>query len=206
MEESIKKKAIDNLIKLLKGVKEGIHLLIFVRKCETLTDEIDRKNYDLIVNHLTNNRIPCLCVNTNAENERNLMCWWDNNKSMFSERKFHFRNGVSVCCSDLKSRRDYTEERNESKNILWNAIFINILEKPVVLYRERSSMMEIVLKVQNFISNSRIFNLFTFNDIKQFFEGTNNERSIKRREFKSLLINEGLSDTEAEEIINGFDT
>jgi predicted GTPase len=81
-----KKEAILKLIKLIKRLKDGLSLILYVRKAEALT-ELDQKNLELIT-VFTEDKIPVLIVNTNADNEKNVMNWWDRNVDIFKKNRF----------------------------------------------------------------------------------------------------------------------
>lgn len=115
--------AIKNLIKLLGNLSEGLNLLIYVRNCVAL-DELDEKNFE-IMNKITRGKVPCLCVNTGAENEINLMDWWNkNSKILIANENVEFKDGVSVCCGTAPNPRInevYKSLHNESKEIILDA-------------------------------------------------------------------------------------
>jgi predicted GTPase len=209
-----KKEAVINLIDLFKKIKEGINLIIYVRKCDAL-NEIDEKNFTLIMDCLTENKVPCLCVNTWAEGEDKLMDWWNNNKDIFDKHDIlKFKDGVSVCCgvSSNKNMESLLREyRQESKEILWNAIKANKLDLPVVLITEKRWIMKMVLKSMNFILHVKILHRFSLVDVKKFLLG-NIETKINRKDklnkkaqLEEILKNDGFSPEDARDIIYSFD-
>jgi predicted GTPase len=200
-----KKEAILKLIELIKSLNDGLSLILYVRKAEALT-ELDQKNLELIT-VFTENKIPVLIVNTNADGEREtVMNWWKRNEHIFRQNdKFVFTDGVSVCVGHAEDEdldRILENKRIQSKQILWDAIRRNKLDSPLIFIKNRSYSLQLVLKVMQKIWNFRIFNLFSLSDIGDFFRP---DRSLSREaELKNLLIDEGFEANEAIDITLSF--
>jgi len=76
---------LNSLTDLMKNTSEGVNLLIFVVKVSELKKPEIRNQYDLIVNQLTQNRIPVILVVTNCE--QNIQ-----SEGIFEEQCHHSRN------------------------------------------------------------------------------------------------------------------
>jgi GTP-binding protein EngB required for normal cell division len=195
-----KKKAILKLIELIKSLNDGLNLILYVRKAEALT-ELDQKNLELIT-VFTENKIPVLIVNTNADDEKSVMNWWNRNENIFKESKnFVFTDGVSVCvgyAEDEDLDKILEKKRIQSKQILWDSFRKNRLERPKKFIENRSYALQLVLKVMQKIWNSKVFYFFSLSDIGDFFMPS--KRLSKEEQLKKLLKDEGLKENEADDI------
>jgi predicted GTPase len=179
------KEAIKQLVKLLHSFRDGLSLIIYVRKCEVFT-QLDEANLKLM-SHITKKAIPIICINTFAENETNLNDWWIRSEKGMKEY-FNFNDGCSVCCIDeIKNKRleqVYESCRNESKNLIWEKIRDNKTNAPVVLITENSWIRNILLDVMYW---------FKFKFLFSFLNKTENEI---QNEFKKVLKLNGFEKDE----------
>lgn len=146
-------KAIKDLIELITKTKSGLNLIIYVRKCEPITN-MDEKNYDIIIKTLFANRMKTLVVNTFAEqyatDGKTMNTWWNQNKFFFAERNIPFDGGLSACVSPSvgNPRFDaiYREYSEQSKSAIWEAIIKHKSEHPIA---NQGTYREILIRVWN---------------------------------------------------------
>jgi predicted GTPase len=142
------KEAIEQLVNLLQSFRDGLSLILYVRKCEAFT-QLDEANLKLM-SHITKKEIPMICINTGAENEKNLNDWWTSSKTEIS-KFFNFSDGCSVCCIDEIKNKIFTKMyelmRNESKNLIWKIIREKKAKYPVIVFTEKNWIRNSLLDV-----------------------------------------------------------
>jgi GTPase SAR1 family protein len=204
-----KKKAILQLIELIKSLKDGLSLILYVRKAEALT-ELDQKNLELIT-VFTEDKIPVLIVNTNADNEKNVMNWWDRNVDIFKKNEnLVFADGVSVCvghADDEDLDKILEKKRIESKQILWDAFSKIKLDSPKKFIENRSYALQLLLKVMEKISKFKTFITDLFKSDKRLSKEDGelkNDQILKlskEEQLKKLLKDEGFEENDANDLV-----
>jgi hypothetical protein len=129
--------AIRHLFNLIKSLRNGLNLLIYVRRIRPLST-IDAQNIKLI-KFLMKDKVPLICVNTGCENNMN---WWEEEKNNANITQFILKDGCSVCCIDIsklnndEDKEFYIKKLKQSKQILLEKIKANLLREPYIFYRD----------------------------------------------------------------------
>jgi hypothetical protein len=188
--------AICQLVDSFRQIKR-INLIVYVRKCEALT-EVDEKNYHLIIRILLQSKVKALCFNTYADNEADQMDdWWRRTERIFNTRSLKFSTGCSVIAGRPKAsignkalQLVYDDYLKRAKEILWQSI-----EKSVKLGCDEC------------IELSAVNWKFFFIGFINYFFGTNfdvnkprDADSLRRELTQTGLLNEG----EAAQLANKF--
>ena len=152
--------AIEKLFDLIKSLRNGLNLLIYVKK-KGPTTQTDDKNLQL-VKFMINKNVPCVCVITECETS---MGWWEKEKKETSLSQFKFKDGCSVCCIDLEKLEPddasfYVGKRDVSKIKLLNLIKKNISPKPHVLYDDHTGFMKLFAEIWYFIKHKTLIKWF----------------------------------------------
>jgi predicted GTPase len=88
--------SIAKLIQLLRSLKSGLNLLIFVTRAPRITD-VTKKNYDLFVEIVADKKIPVICVVTGLENEDSMSDWIKQNQPSYTKANMKFISMVGTC-------------------------------------------------------------------------------------------------------------
>jgi len=151
--------AIQKIFKLLKSLRNGLNLLIYVRKKEPFS-KTDTQNIE-ILKLLIKDKVPCLCVITGCETNMN---WWEEEKKNTNITQFKFKDGCSVCCIDISKLNNeddkefYTKKQKQSKQILLEKIKANLLSDPYIIYIDRIGFMKIFSELRYFFRHNKPFN------------------------------------------------
>jgi len=192
------KEAIEDLIDLLAEIRDGFHLIIYVRRISALT-KLDKQNYDLIKT-LTNGQIPCICVNTGAENIDPINKWWEDHKNVFERAEYNFKDGLSVCTvvgTKPEFERIYKILREQSELLLWSCIMDNRLDEPIAVIQKNSEIWTKLLTIIDTVWNWKIpvFNI-GLTDV------TGEIRDEVVITFKRLLRDHNFDDNKITKIVN----
>jgi len=94
----VDKKAISRLIKLVKSLKDGVNLLIFVMKKDRIKKTLE-ENYKLFVEAICMNNVPVILVVTHCEHYDDMDQWWRDNLKHFESYGMIFKYCTGVCAS-----------------------------------------------------------------------------------------------------------
>ena len=127
--------AIRHLLNLIKSLRNGLNLLIYVRRIGPFST-IDAQNIQLM-KCLLKDGVPFLYVNTGCEPNMN---WWKEQQKNTNITQFKFKDGCSVCCIDIsklnndEDKEFYIKKLKQSKQILLEKIKANLLREPYIFY------------------------------------------------------------------------
>jgi len=158
--------SIRQLLSLLKTTKEGFSLLIFVKKCERLT-EVDRNNYELFCGSICERKIPIICCCTNADNtDGEIEDWWINNRDTFFQSGMQFQNGISGCYSSNKRLFEINKPLMDKTKIMTLKIINETkASRNYSLVQDNTSMKYLFVRIWNsFCSFSGIKWFIVFSD------------------------------------------
>eukprot|EP01006_Ploeotia_vitrea_P003916 TRINITY_DN113500_c0_g1_i1.p1 TRINITY_DN113500_c0_g1~~TRINITY_DN113500_c0_g1_i1.p1 ORF type:complete len:307 (+),score=11.78 TRINITY_DN113500_c0_g1_i1:50-922(+) len=119
--------ALTTLLRLVQASKSGYHLLVFVMRCGTITDA-DQKVYDLIVNKVTEGRIPVLIVVTHCEfatQGESMQSWVDANHKHFENANMPAAEILGTCfkvCRNTLFMDLLNDLRQSSVAAVWEAV------------------------------------------------------------------------------------
>jgi hypothetical protein len=148
--------AIQKLFNLVKSLRDGLNLIIYVRKKEPFS-KIDTQNIELL-KLLMKDKVPCLCVITGCEANMN---WWEEEKKNTNVTQFKFKDGCSVCCIDIsklnndEDKEFYTKKQKQSKQILMEKIKANLLPDPFKIYNDQIGFMIIFYELVYFFRHNK---------------------------------------------------
>lgn len=156
------KDSIAQLIKLLHESKDGYNLLIQVMKAPRITDTL-KQNYELFYKKMTDCNVPILLVVTGCENEDPMMQWVDDNRIHFESEDLLYSEIFATCfAKGGRLEPVYTELRQESAQIIFNAIEEYALEEPKKLYKSAEELDDVLKKIWNYFCDSLNIQKFRF--------------------------------------------
>jgi len=111
------KDAIISLYSLLKGLEDGISLLVYCVRGPRVRDTTVR-NYTMFHDGLCDQKVPIVLVVTGLEQEDPMDEWWDRNRDVFLEQKMLFAG--QACTTATRGKRKsglymFEREYEESK-------------------------------------------------------------------------------------------
>ncbi|CAF1196169.1 unnamed protein product [Rotaria magnacalcarata] len=110
--------AVEKFEKLLKSLKEGIHLLLFCIRMGRLS-QATKDSYKLFVDTLCDNKVPCLLVITHCESEDVFGLWWlDNMNTIAEQLRYKFHDGISVTTRKTGKHACLEDYKTSRKNLL----------------------------------------------------------------------------------------
>ena len=127
-------KAIEGLYRLMRGLDDGVSLLVYVVRGPRLSDSI-RKNYELFYEIFCQKKVPIVLVITGLEHEEDMDGWWGRNEAAYSDEKMTF---VDVACiTATKGKRDvfaqeYEESREKVEELILGQCFKSAWVPPAV--------------------------------------------------------------------------
>ena len=115
-------KAIEALYQLMRGLDDGVSLLVYVVRGPRLSESI-RKNYELFYEIFCQKKVPIVLVITGLENEDDMDGWWERNKEAYKDENMTFA-GAS-CITAIKGKKDmfaeeFEESRGKVEELVWN--------------------------------------------------------------------------------------
>ena len=117
-------KAIEALYGLMRGLDDGVSLLVYVVRGPRLSDSI-RKNYELFYEIFCMKKVPIVLVITGLEHEEDMDGWWERNKAAYID-EMTFAD--AACITAIRGKKDiFAEEFEESRckveRLVWNNCF-----------------------------------------------------------------------------------
>ena len=118
-------KAIEALYRLMRGLNDGVSLLVYVVRGPRLSHSI-RKNYELFYEIFCQKKVPIVLVVTGLENEEDMDSWWKRNEAAYGEEKMTFSD--AACITAIKGKRDmfaqeFEESRVKVEGLIWDHCF-----------------------------------------------------------------------------------
>jgi small GTP-binding protein len=111
-------KAIRHLNHLLKGLADGISLLVLCIRAPKIKIE-DRQNYKMFYEGLCRQKVPIVLVVTGLEEEDRMENWWDRNEGVFHVQQMSFYGHACITAIKGKRRKDdehmFAREYEESR-------------------------------------------------------------------------------------------
>ena len=106
-------KAIEGLYRLMRGLDDGVNLLVYVVRGPRLSDSI-RKNYELFYEIFCQGEVPVVLVITGLEHEDDMDGWWGRNEAAYRDEKMMFAD--VACITATKGKRNvFAKEYEESR-------------------------------------------------------------------------------------------
>ena len=106
-------KAVEALYQLMRGLDDGVSLLVYVVRGPRFSDTI-RKNYELFRDIFCQKKVPAGLVITGLEHEEDMDGWWKRNEMAYSEEVMTFA-GVA-CVTAITGKHDmFAQEFEESR-------------------------------------------------------------------------------------------
>ncbi|EIW86109.1 P-loop containing nucleoside triphosphate hydrolase protein, partial [Coniophora puteana RWD-64-598 SS2] len=110
--------ACEKLVDLLKQLKGGVHLLVYVVR-GTRFRRIIKINYDIFQRVVFRGQVPIVLVATGLENEESMEKWWDENKDDLADNELYFKDHACVTTTKGKISKSgehiFEEEYDLSK-------------------------------------------------------------------------------------------
>jgi len=126
--------AVGNLIKLIRSLDKGVHLLIMVMKQGRINNTI-YNNYKIFYEGIFDCKIPLLLVVTHCELDDPLDKWWLENKGLIKNR-FKLKIADCLCITTLNEGKYASTFKNEYKKSgtkLITSIVTHSLNKPFII-------------------------------------------------------------------------
>ena len=144
------KDAVQNILKLLQHSKDGMNLLIYVRRIGTIT-QTDKDNYEMFCNIVTNHMIPVICVITGCENEDPMSDWVKRNEDTFKNNGMKFHGMVATCfAKGGRLESVYRPLREQSAKDVWDTIINHAANTPVDFVKQSGGINTVFKRVWNF--------------------------------------------------------
>ncbi|CAF1454698.1 unnamed protein product [Rotaria sordida] len=145
--------AVGNLMKLVRHLEEGIHLLIMCMKKGRVNSAI-ANNYQLFYDGIFGKNVPIILVVTHCELDDPIDSWKTKNKSLLkSNFKMDFNDIICVTTLNKgKHALKFQEEYNTSREALGSAILKNALEKPWIIGNFADFIMVMMKRIWNIIA------------------------------------------------------
>ena len=118
-------KAIEALYRLMRGLEDGVSLLVYVVRGPCLSGSI-RKNYELFYEIFCQKEVPIVLVITGLEHEEDMGNWWKRNESAYIDEEMIFAD--AACITAIKGKKDmfaqeYEESRGKVEELILNHCF-----------------------------------------------------------------------------------
>ena len=115
-------KAIEALYRLMRGLDDGVSLLVYVVRGPRLSDSI-RKNYELFYEIFCEKKVPIVLVITGLEHEEDMDGWWKRNEATYKDENMTFAD--ASCITAIKGKKDifaqeFEESRGKVEELIWN--------------------------------------------------------------------------------------
>ena len=107
-------KAIEALYGLMRGLDDGVSLLVYVVRGPRLKNSA-RKNYEMFYEIFCEKKVPIVLVITGLEHEEDMDDWWKRNEATFGEEKMWFSG--AACITATKGRRNMLEKEYEESRV-----------------------------------------------------------------------------------------
>ena len=107
-------KAIEGLYRLMRGLDDGVSLLVYVVRGPRLSDSI-RKNYELFYEIFCQRKVPIVLVITGLEHEEDMYGWWGRNEAAYRDEKMMFADVACVTATTKGKRNLFAKEYEESQ-------------------------------------------------------------------------------------------
>jgi predicted GTPase len=154
------KVAIANLYDLIRGLEEGVSLLVYCVRGPRIKEQT-KKNYKMFWSIFCQEKVPIVIVVTGLENEDPMDAWWQANEGAFTKYGMAFSGHACVTATRGKRSKsgghkfdDEYEESIEKVQALIAGDFI--LETPWKMER-RTWFLKVITKLYNFFAD--FFNL-----------------------------------------------
>lgn len=109
--------AIIHLYHLLRGLEDGVSLLVLCMRAPRIRDSTLR-NYMMFRHGLCPHRVPIVLVVTGLEQEGRMDSWWDRNEKVFEKQEMVFDGHACITATKGKKRNNeymFEEEYQESR-------------------------------------------------------------------------------------------
>ena len=118
-------KAIEALYQLMRGLDDGVNLLVYVVRGPRLSESI-RKNYELFYEIFCQKKVPIVLVITGLENEDDMDGWWERNEEAYRDDNMTFYD--VACITAIKGKKgmfaeEFEESRRKVEALIWNNCF-----------------------------------------------------------------------------------
>ena len=115
-------KGIEALYRLMRGLDDGVSLLVYVVRGPRLSDSI-RKNYELFYEIFCEKKVPIVLVITGLEHEEDMDSWWKRNEATYKDENMTFAD--ASCITAIKGKKDifaqeFEESRGKVEELIWN--------------------------------------------------------------------------------------
>ena len=118
------------LVQLLVNLKNGLNLLIFVRRSGRIL--VAEKNNYMFVDAITQHKVPTICVMTGCEAQSNMSKCAKDEEEVFANQGMKFAKIVPVCfAKGGRLEEHYRELRTTSTEEVWKAIEVHASTTPV---------------------------------------------------------------------------
>jgi len=152
--------AVANLIQLMKSLKDGVGLLMYVIRKGRITDTTER-NYELFAKAICMSKVPVILIITHCESEAETGDWWKNERHHFIEKyKMTFHDVISACTKPGipgQSLSDVIAVLNsryaDTKMKVANAVRVHCLEQPWVMKNWSTWLKEVLGTVMGVIAS-----------------------------------------------------
>jgi GTPase Era involved in 16S rRNA processing len=125
------KDAIVNLCCLLRGLKEGVSLLVYCVRGRI--KETTAKNYSLFFEAVCQTKVPIVLVATGLEEENSMDEWWNENEEAYRREKMFFSSHACVTATKGKLKKGkyvYEDEYEASRVKMLDLISENCFGEP----------------------------------------------------------------------------
>ncbi|CAF1103234.1 unnamed protein product [Didymodactylos carnosus] len=143
------KDAVQNILKLLQHSKNGMNLLIYVRRIGTII-QTDKDNYEMFCDIVTNHQIPVICVITGCENEDPMSDWVRRNEDAFKNNGMRLHGMVATCFAKGGPSESVCRPlREQSAKDVWDAIMNHATNKPVDFIKQSGGISAVLKRIWN---------------------------------------------------------
>jgi len=119
-------KAIIHLYHLLKGLEDGVSLLVLCMRAPRIRDSTVR-NYKVFHHGLRLENVPIVLVVTGLEEEEDMDHWWVRNERVFEKQQMSFDGHACITATKGKQRNnqymfatEYEESRVKVRKLVWD--------------------------------------------------------------------------------------
>ncbi len=150
--------AITALINLLKESKKGYNLLIQVMRMPRITKDVVN-NYKFFYDVVSQRKIPIVLVVTGCENEEPMSKWVVENKAAFSTNELEYSEILATCFAvGGRFESIFSGLRNESKELVIDAIGKFSTLSPVTLYKDEFQFIRVLKRSWNWFCDTAKLN------------------------------------------------
>ena len=113
-------KAIEALYRLMRGLDDGVGLLVYVVRGPRLSDSV-RKNYELFYEIFCQRKVPIVLVITGLEHEEDMDGWWGRNEAAYRDEKMMFADVACITATKGKGNvfaKEYEESREKVEKLI----------------------------------------------------------------------------------------